>query len=156
MKNPHAQFIVGGGHGDDVIADATYVDGASCDREALNNPQSMIAVGGFGITCSAWTDATQTVTLLVETDDNSSFTSATALSTTTHAIAWTGTGRAGGTVTAPVDLTAAERYVRVRIKVTKADTGTFNNSVSCGALFSGLTAAPDPSYSTSMYTYTIT
>ena len=155
MKNIGAQCIVGGHGGDDVIADATFVSGAACDLRALGNPQSCIAVAHAAFTCSAWTDGTQVFNWVVETDDNSSFTSATELATESTTYTTTGTGLNFGMHTACVDLTAAERYVRVKAKLTKANTATYNNAISVGILFGGLDVTPDPSYAADMESKTV-
>lgn len=148
MRNLGAYSIMAGHLADHEPSDDTYVNGAAVDRQAYGNPLSCTAIFGVHFaTASGMAGAKITAAIEVQGDDNSSFTSATSLKTDTYEFTWAANGDNKASLRLPVDLSGAERYVRIRIKITDSGTVTTSERVLTGCLLlHGLEYAPDSNF----------
>lgn len=126
------------------VGDATYVTGAIVDRQALGNPLSCVAIASVMFTASA-AAGSNTLTIQLLDSSSASMTSATAFDSDTYAYTCS-SGANFGIHTLPVDLSSAERYVRVRAKMTKATSTIASQAIGVGILFGGLEYVPNSSY----------
>ena len=150
MRNLGAFMLPEGEGGDEAAADGTFVDGAIVDREDKGNPQCLVALAGVAFTSSSGA-AGGKVDLLLEvlSDSDSAMASATSLGTLAFEYTWVADGANSGIHYLPINLgvSTAERYVRVRAKLTKGGTITVAQALTVGLVLGGLDYVPDPEYS---------
>lgn len=125
--------LTAGGTGDN-----TLVTGLAIDRVALGSPLS----ASFAVRYKAVLAAAATLSLayLVETDDNSGFSSPTVLQSGTSAVVDTGAGGGStqrGVYRIPVDFAGAEQYVRIKFTPDLSAANTDTAEISVVAILGG-------------------
>lgn len=141
-----------GKHGKHVAAAsaATFVDSAIIDTTACGDPSSMLAICTAAFTpASGDTTTTHTIDVVIQHGDDSGLSDAATLVSYSKVYTWA-TGGDAATHTShfvPAKLDGAKRYVRVRGKITRANTGTTTAySVGLTAVMGGLDTVPHSGY----------
>ena len=137
-----------------AAADATYLDGAAVDRSGALSGLAVV-VARF-TTAAGQTGAANVLTVKIEHDSTSAFTAPSTLNAYAKTLTWVGNGANEVYAYVPLDLSLAEKYVRVCAKLTKGGTVTISlQEIAATILLAGLDNVPADGYDADGYAETV-
>jgi hypothetical protein len=137
-----------------TAANDTYLNGAAVDR--IGARSGLAVVLACFTTAAGAAGATNTLTVKVEHDSDSSFGTAATLKAYTKVLTWAANGANEIYAFVPLDLTLAKRYVRVCAKLASAGTVTISlQEIAASVVLAGLDDVPASAYDADGYAATV-
>jgi len=135
-----------------TAADDTYINGAEIDRASYPAESALVIAAVAFTTASGQSGASNTLTLAMYHDTVTGMGTEAALDSDTYAYTWADDGANHGVHVLPVNLEAANRFVRAKAKLTKGGTVTISSqSLGIVVVLGGLQVAPGSGYAEAGY-----